>query len=501
MTGKVTFSPDGRMGRVRYTEGPFRVLDGYFEFGGHDVVAIISFGDEAAWRRAHPWAAGRRDAILHFIARELVRTQAPGTVPDVDPATGIILLRTSASDRPAQLLLSPERPPSASQKAEAFFWRFNRLRSAAAKAVLLASLVFGGAAVLGQSMLERGQPPGTPLNASVRHDAGVATLIQRTDPQLPRWSGRGGGETVSVSLLDVPLSGPARLIRLVRSVEPGQVSLARVLGSDGTSVWADVGAIYGVRLRDGTVLTAQDLRHANPDLEPGLWDDQRQMDVSEGRLRIAAGGRAFEIDPVTLRAQPAPARRGSQRPSAPEPAALLAAGLVTSRGDWLGLMTARDRASAFGQGSTVGRIEDAASGNTERFLTRARLSALPGGRRFRIRETVVLSQTAYINAGFLRATSSSEPVRLQGPPGALFISTRPPVLTGVLTVSRVDEAGLVAWTADTGLDRFSLRQILTGDSFSAFVGSRPPQPGKLSEPLLVLVSHDTGTVRTETLWR
>jgi hypothetical protein len=75
------------------------------------------------------------------------------------------------------------------------------------------------------------------------------------------------------------------------------------------------------------------------------------------------------------------------------------------------------------------------------------------------------------------------------------------VLSGVLLVTRVDEDGRVIWTADTGLDRFTLRQILAGDGVSAFIGARPPQPGKLSEPLLVFVAHDTGAVRVESLWR
>jgi hypothetical protein len=65
--------------------------------------------------------------------------------------------------------------------------------------------------------------------------------------------------------------------------------------------------------------------------------------------------------------------------------------------------------------------------------------------------------------------------------------------------ARVDHSGAVLWQVDTGIDRFSLKQILPGESSTAFVGTRPPVPDKVSEPLLVLVNHADGSARTLSL--
>jgi hypothetical protein len=81
-----------------------------------------------------------------------------------------------------------------------------------------------------------------------------------------------------------------------------------------------------------------------------------------------------------------------------------------------------------------------------------------------------------------------------------MIHTRPPVLTGTLLDSRVTEDGQVAWTADTGLDRFALRQILPGDGMSVFIGTRLAEPGRVSEPLAVFIKNDTGAVTLHSLW-
>lgn len=494
MVGKVTFIREGREGRVRYSEGLSRDIEGYFEFGGHDVLAIVAFDTEAIWRKAYPWAVGRRVEILNFIAAELVRTEAPGTIPEINESSGVILLRQKPGAAPPPR--SQARP-----KAAAFFWRLNRLKSAMAIAVLAATLVLGGVAVLGQTMMTRGQPPGAPLNESLRYENDIATLMTRPDPQGPRWSGRGGGETVSVSLLTVPFDGAPRITMLVRNVAQNNMSLARVLGSDGVTLWADAGALYGVRLRDDALVTAADLRRANATLDARIWDDQRAMAVSNGRLHVIANGAAYDVDPQSLRAQETTPRRAAARMSPPEQAEFMAAGFITTHGDWLGVLTPEDRASAYRAGRFLRAIEDATPANTSRFLTHARLDPSADGKRYRIREIAPVSETPFVNAGFLRVDGAAEPAPLQAPSGALIIHTKPPVLSGVLLVTRVDEDGRVIWTADTGLDRFTLRQILAGDGVSAFIGARPPQPGKLSEPLLVFVAHDTGAVRVESLWR
>ena len=96
---------------------------------------------------------------------------------------------------------------------------------------------------------------------------------------------------------------------------------------------------------------------------------------------------------------------------------------------------------------------------------------------------------------------TDEPLRLTNPDSALMIHTSAPGQAGTLVVSRVDMQGKLLWSTDTGLHRFSLKQILPGEDVLAFVGERPPIPDKLSEPLIVLVDTQTGKLTTYTLWR
>jgi hemolysin D len=65
----VTILEDGRDGRVLYADG-LHTLEGCFEFGGGDVVTIISLGPEEAWRRPYPWAVTELAAFSNFVAAE-----------------------------------------------------------------------------------------------------------------------------------------------------------------------------------------------------------------------------------------------------------------------------------------------------------------------------------------------------------------------------------------------------------------------------------------------
>ena len=72
---------------------------------------------------------------------------------------------------------------------------------------------------------------------------------------------------------------------------------------------------------------------------------------------------------------------------------------------------------------------------------------------------------------------------------------------GTLMLARVDPAGKVLWKADTGIERFKLAQILPDARFMAFIGTRPPVPDKVSEPILVVVDNESGVASTVSLWQ
>jgi hypothetical protein len=99
MLRTVTITDHGREGRITYSDG-LRSITGYQEFGGADVVAIISMGDSREWASKHAWAVERRAEILRFIADEVVRQRAPSCSADIDDVRGDILLRPSSSPSP-----------------------------------------------------------------------------------------------------------------------------------------------------------------------------------------------------------------------------------------------------------------------------------------------------------------------------------------------------------------------------------------------------------------
>lgn len=73
----------GRCGRIDYHEGD-RIASVDWEFGGHDVVAIITSTSSDEWDRRYPWAAGRQTEILRRIGAEVVARKARGCVVDFD---------------------------------------------------------------------------------------------------------------------------------------------------------------------------------------------------------------------------------------------------------------------------------------------------------------------------------------------------------------------------------------------------------------------------------
>ena len=82
----------GRSGSVNYHE-PSGSISFYWEFGGGDVVAIISVGDPAAWNSRYSWAAERRREILERVAREVVLQKAPTCRADIDDGSEYIYIR------------------------------------------------------------------------------------------------------------------------------------------------------------------------------------------------------------------------------------------------------------------------------------------------------------------------------------------------------------------------------------------------------------------------
>ncbi|MBL8000855.1 MAG: hypothetical protein JNL05_02730 [Flavobacteriales bacterium] len=506
MSSSVTITEDGRSGQVIYREG-LRSITGYWEFGGNDVVTIVNMGSRADWERAHGWALERRAAILRFVADEAVRQRAPSCSAEIDAEKGDILLRQGAGS--ASALGAPARAAGAAAgagqaKAEAFVRRYSNLKAMVALGVLVVALVIGGALWLGKKALSVSPVSGVPLNECVRTDAHIASLIQTTDPHLVEISGRGGNTTTSLSILLIPLDGSdPYVVPVVKEVSGNGYSLARILGSDGRTLWFDCMGLYGVRLRDRRLVEAADLREANPGVEPRWWEDPRGADIVDGRLHLINDDRsaAMDVDPDSWKATPVAPKPSNDRFQRHGPTDHLASGLLITSGSWLGLHAPEELERDFKVGQWVRRVENAEDARRERRLFRATLEPGSDTAHFRIRSIVPLSDSGYVNAAFLRLHAKAEPLRLTDPESVLMVHTDKPGLGGRLVVSRLDLEGKVLWRVDTGLDRFSVSQILPGADAFAFVGTRPPVEGKLSEPLVVLVDNATGRLTVHSLWR
>jgi hypothetical protein len=88
---QVEIEERGRSGNVDYSEtaGCIRL---FWEFGGGDVIAIISGPPSEEWERKYPWARGRVREILSRVAGEIVRLRAPSCRFELDEARATILI-------------------------------------------------------------------------------------------------------------------------------------------------------------------------------------------------------------------------------------------------------------------------------------------------------------------------------------------------------------------------------------------------------------------------
>ena len=495
----VTILEEGRAGRVRYTDGE-HVIEGYWEFGGGEVVAIVSVGSRGEWVDLHPWAVEKRPGILRFIADELLRQRAPSCKAEIDERSGDIVLLKADGAAPSVRSATP----TPQQKSVAFVRRYTKLKAMVGIGILLITLIVIGTHWIGKKALKVTAAHGIPLNECVRTDKHIASLIRTTDPHALDISGRGGNTTASVSILLIPLDGSdPQVVPVADGLNSNSLDLARILGSDGHTLWSDAAGLYGVRLEDHRLITPEDLRKANPSLDHSWWEDPRGMDIVEGRLYVMRIDRsaAITVDPATLKATDTKVDPVHRRFGTRTVAEHLAAGLITAPNTWLGLLSTEELAGDHKVGRYIKAVENADDAKQPRRLCAAELEPSSDGKYLKILRITPVSDTGYLNAAFLRTASEAEAFRLEDPNGVLMVHTSAPGQQGTLVVSRVDMAGRLLWSTDTGLDRAGLEQILPGADAFAFVGTRPRVDGKLSEPLVVLVDNHSGKMSGHSLWR
>jgi hypothetical protein len=344
------------------------------------------------------------------------------------------------------------------KEAAAWYQRYRHLRMKFAlgvAAVAAVAMLFGW---LRNTRLTIDPGPGTPIGPSVRTDTHIATLIQTLEPYVPSLHRDPGKDRYAISIHLVPLDGSdPQLVPIKGDLAPNEFALAKVLGGVDHYLWYDVNGVGAIDLRSYTVV-------GTPPPVPGTF---------QGGLSA-------------LRA--------------PEPDAFLAAGLITGPGTWMGLHSSEELQRDCATGKFVRRVVPQESAKQLRRFQRGALEDPVDGKYHRIRTMQALDTNGFLNAAFLRMDDRSEPLLLTGPESVLMVHTSAPGAQGTLVVSRVDLHGRSLWSVDTGIHRYSLSQVLPGVKAFAFMGTRPPVPDQVSEPLVVIIDNTTGKAVTHSLW-
>jgi len=448
----VSITQEGRSGSVQYRE-PGGRLDFFWEFGGGDTVAIVAVGTDEEWRVRHPWAAPRRAEILAFVGAEVVRQKAPSCRAELDEAQGALHLRAASSG-------ALRATPVAREAVSGALGRRQAARTRAALGALGIAGLLAAAAWFKRSVLSIDPGPSAPIGLAVRTDAHVAILLRRLEAYTPSLHRDASKDRYQVSLLLAPLDGSApAIVALGGGFEANALGLAKVLGSDGASLWYDV---CGVGRVDLTTL--------------------QRRDAPAGA--VPAGLRGAAAGPLPVRTE-----------------ALLCAGHFVDGETWIGVHSEEEAVRDLAPGKHLRSVVDAGQGRAARGLYRVTVAASSDPRLRRILAVARFSDEVQQDGAFLRLDARSEALRVADPAGALLLARAGPELAATATLARIDGDGCVRWRVDTGIERLTLQQILPGAECTAFVGTRPRVPNEVSEPLLVLVDHARGALTVHSLAR
>ena len=215
MKQSVTVTDRGRESEVTYREGS-HTITGYQEFGGADVVAIVSMGSVDDWRARHAWAVDHRAQILRYIADEVIRQKAPDCAVEIDEASGNIVLRKAGASALASLarVAASPRAATASTRADtSWVFRYTALKAKLGLIVLVMALIFGAAAWVKTRVLVVATGKGVPFGSTVRTDTHLATLISQLQPYTPSLHHDPSTERFTLSVFLVPPWASSRRTR------------------------------------------------------------------------------------------------------------------------------------------------------------------------------------------------------------------------------------------------------------------------------------------------
>ncbi len=303
---------------------------------------------------------------------------------------------------------------------------------------------------------------GTPLGDSVRVGDTIATLIQRLEPYVPSLHRDHGKDTYSTGLLLHAAGTVTRpeYVAIASGHQAGSLQLSKFLACDGERLRfqaPEVGA-YDLRLR--RLLTADELRNDTPPTRPR----------TDPVLDLAKGDDALLLS-------------------------LAAAGSVSAT-RWLGVLTAAEATREYTPGKSASPVVRLERSHDPRALYVADLTQ--DDARARVATLQARAGEPMFNGGFLRTAKGGPLLRLVDPSGLLLTFESQRYRTGTVSLARLDEDGNELWRCDLGIGE--LQQVLPDAARPAFLGTRPRVPGKVSEPILVIVDASSGATSTWSLW-
>lgn len=458
----VLISEQGRCGTVVYRD-PAGTIACPWEFGGGEVVASVSIGTEAEWRRDHPWTAGRRAEILARLGSEIVRQRAPSCDVEIEEARGWMHLvqRRPLGSPAAAGVAAPAAALTPQQASAQFVRRFTRLRATAGIGFGVGAAVLGLIAWIGRAALSI-ETTGTRFGDSVRVGNVIATMMQRLEPYVPSLHRDASKDRYSVGVLLHAADGsvPPRYLEIEGGLTGGSVQTVQFIGTDATRIWFRASEVGAIDLATGRLLSAAELAKV-----------QSLAPKPTGRLiDLASGERARDLH-------------------------LAMAGLLSPT-EWIATASEATVKSDFKTGSTAKPVVDCERSSGPDLVFTAQVDRSES--RPRLEGIVAQPNPPVYHASLLRTSRDGPLLVLAGPTSVLRLHWKSQYRSGTVFLSRLDASGTALWECDLGLAK--LDEVLPDPLRPAFIGTRPTPANSVAEPVLVIVDAATGSVRTHSLW-
>ena len=323
--------------------------------------------------------------------------------------------------------------------------------------VLVAVLLIAGVG----SRLFRIRTIGAPAGNSARVGEAIVTLMSRLEPYVPTMNRKPGNDRYSVGLLihSTRDTTVRQFVPIAKRQQATNLGLMKITAAQGNVVWYRAPEVGAYDIARGKFLADERGWTATPQAP------ERPFSIAD----LATGDRAL--------------------------LAMLIAGGYPTPDRWIGVLTEAEAAGSFRTGSSPSTAYPLdRSKEPRRFYTSLidRTSGTP-----RIKRLEALGGDGLLNAAFLRVERGGEILRLAGD-GFLLLWESKPYRAGTIMAARVDGAGKLVWTVDTGIGE--LREILPDPAFPVLIGERPRVPDKVPEPILLVVDASTGRLTTHSLW-